>query len=736
MSKIFNEFKIFDTFPKRFKQNISIFHAFESDFAICVTDYDEVYSFGEKYFKSHLGYEDKNVEDNYILISELCDRNIDKFYYFENCLFATSFDQEVFGSGNNEFGHLARGYHSEEHLKPQLIKSLSGKDIIDMTFGKDYCLALSIVGLVYGWGKNLNMCRIDCQKPGIEQRVKHIHTYDYKSVLVYFDGIVYDLEESKDEDTIDLNASISELNDIHKIYLSHKEKKIILRNNGIIDVISLKGWKRFEVCPENLLDTLYYSKQLFLPIENGIQIIDIFHGSSAKYKNISYFEHLIEYQLTFTTILLSEENDVYFNDFELTKLVFQQQILAYTTNKIDFDLEQYLIKTFNTDYSINLKRFRNFNSLPEILESKVKYYYQIGKCSLTKYSAIFVMNDNKVYGIGDNQDGILGLGHKERITEFTLIEELCDQNIEEFFEGNDFMFGRNNKNLIFSWGVNEHGQMARGYESKYNEYLKPIMIDFFENKNIIQISCGYGQCLGLSEDGVIYGWGLNIHGQTGSRSDNRLELTPIRVQISDSLDNRIKFIDCSGRTSCAVTVDGRAYLWGQIIKNDTLVPKLIETNVTKMYTDYFNQFSILTTNEIFKYFANGELAFEEKNVKNIYNYHTFRKDDKIYEQIEKCLFVKTSFSNYHEYYWNRFNRIFGTIHINGDGYLMRPEMELNSNENGKLLKKIFVNVYDRNFEDTFEIIKTIGSGSFGMVFQVQNISNNHVFAVKRIRIKG
>ena len=53
MSEILSEFEIFDTCPKNVKQNIKIFHAFQNDFAICVTNDDKVYAFGEKYFSKN-----------------------------------------------------------------------------------------------------------------------------------------------------------------------------------------------------------------------------------------------------------------------------------------------------------------------------------------------------------------------------------------------------------------------------------------------------------------------------------------------------------------------------------------------------------------------------------------------------------------------------------------------------------------------------------------------------------
>ena len=46
-------------------------------------------------------------------------------------------------------------------------------------------------------------------------------------------------------------------------------------------------------------------------------------------------------------------------------------------------------------------------------------------------------------------------------------------------------------------------------DDKSYEYLKPKRIEFFDNKNIIDISCGERHCLALSSEGLVYGWGDN-----------------------------------------------------------------------------------------------------------------------------------------------------------------------------------------------------------------------------------
>ena len=169
------------------------------------------------------------------------------------------------------------------------------------------------------------------------------------------------------------------------------------------------------------------------------------------------------------------------------------------------------------------------------------------------------MEDNKVYAIGYNKFGITWFGTRiEMSINIQLFQNYIIRISKEFYVGNHCVFARNNKNQIYSWGCNYTGQLAR--KCGYYECSRPMKVEFFENLNIIQISCGFSDRLGLTQEGELYGWGWSGYGQTGSRSE---ELTPIRVKLHVSSD-RIKFIHCCVFTSCAVTVDGRAYLWGYI----------------------------------------------------------------------------------------------------------------------------------------------------------------------------
>ena len=171
-------------------------------------------------------------------------------------------------------------------------------------------------------------------------------------------------------------------------------------------------------------------------------------------------------QSTFTTIHLND-NYIYYKEFQFNEIT---NSLFEITKNIDFSVEEYRNKYHNPNDSQTLREFRISNTLPEILESKVKFYHQINGYNSYNYSAIFVMNDNKVYGIGYNEGGILGLGHNRKVEEFTLIEELCDQNIEEFFEYYSILkrmlYLREIMKTKYSVGViMALDRLARGYES-------------------------------------------------------------------------------------------------------------------------------------------------------------------------------------------------------------------------------------------------------------------------------
>ncbi|XP_075057981.1 putative E3 ubiquitin-protein ligase HERC6 isoform X2 [Mixophyes fleayi] len=67
---------------------------------------------------------------------------------------ALSDDSSVFSWGKNDVGQLGLGKQITNHASPQLVKSLNGVPLVQVTAGGSQSFALSILGIVFGWGKN------------------------------------------------------------------------------------------------------------------------------------------------------------------------------------------------------------------------------------------------------------------------------------------------------------------------------------------------------------------------------------------------------------------------------------------------------------------------------------------------------------------------------------------------------------------------------------------------------
>ncbi|XP_069834360.1 probable E3 ubiquitin-protein ligase HERC6 isoform X2 [Dendropsophus ebraccatus] len=67
---------------------------------------------------------------------------------------ALSADSNVFSWGKNDVGQLGLGKQIPNQASPQLVKSLKGVPLVQVSAGGSQSFALSMLGKVFGWGKN------------------------------------------------------------------------------------------------------------------------------------------------------------------------------------------------------------------------------------------------------------------------------------------------------------------------------------------------------------------------------------------------------------------------------------------------------------------------------------------------------------------------------------------------------------------------------------------------------
>lgn len=168
----------------------------------------------------------------------------------------------------------------------------------------------------------------------------------------------------------------------------------------------------------------------------------------------------------------------------------------------------------------------------------------------------FLTDDGDVYAFGFNNRGPLGVGDEDARTTATKIDALDDIDVIGVENGNGTSFAIAADGTLYGWGSNTNGQLGTGDQE---ERLVPAEISALSNETVVAVSAGVTHTLILTADGEVYGFGSNTDNQV-SLSDDRRVIEPTLV---DGLPENIVAISGEGRTSYAITSDGRVFGWGE-----------------------------------------------------------------------------------------------------------------------------------------------------------------------------
>ena len=187
---------------------------------------------------------------------------------------------------------------------------------------------------------------------------------------------------------------------------------------------------------------------------------------------------------------------------------------------------------YNQSYQCGLPNsnllYRNTINDPTNISVVHNLYGKLVSCG-NEHSLILSKN-NEVYGIGNNEDGVLGLNdlklksYKPILIHFGEKDEYT-KKIKQISCGTVHNLALTEDGKVFSWGAAMGGQL--GHEEKFllktnggvkNYYLsKPTIISKLNDMkiNIKKISCGEAHSIALSNKGNVYSWGFGSNGQLG-----------------------------------------------------------------------------------------------------------------------------------------------------------------------------------------------------------------------------
>ena len=202
----------------------------------------------------------------------------------------------------------------------------------------------------------------------------------------------------------------------------------------------------------------------------------------------------------------------------------------------------------------------------QILELNTENYTLITENGVKKIaSGVFIDNEGKVYTWGENNYGQLGNGTTENsnipICISDLENDLKGKKIKDICSYSNTKIALDDEGKIYTWGENIYGQLGDGTTEDSNV---PICISDLENdlknKEIIRIFEG---SVVIDKEGKVYSWGFDNYGQI---DDESIVDRSNPVCISDLENNlkgkKITDIYFMQKAIIAKDENGKVYTWG------------------------------------------------------------------------------------------------------------------------------------------------------------------------------
>ncbi|EGG13578.1 regulator of chromosome condensation domain-containing protein [Cavenderia fasciculata] len=181
--------------------------------------------------------------------------------------------------------------------------------------------------------------------------------------------------------------------------------------------------------------------------------------------------------------------------------------------------------------------------------------------------------DYNTYAFGRNSERQLGIDthdhQHDMVYDPTPIPSLRGKKIIHISCGPNYTIVVDQNNNIYSFGMNDMGQCGIKVDSNNRVVSKPTKLDFGTNHlglgKIEQIDSGWGHSIFTTDKNEMFVWGSNLHGQCGIGTKGRDIVTLRQIDIGASVA-KIHSISCASCASVAVVErtnrDNDTLIWG------------------------------------------------------------------------------------------------------------------------------------------------------------------------------
>ena len=208
-----------------------------------------------------------------------------------------------------------------------------------------------------------------------------------------------------------------------------------------------------------------------------------------------------------------------------------------------------------------------FPTNPEQLPIRIEALVAGSGIASGEQHTALMASGGQIYSWGNNQHGQRGTGAIQLSTYTTppSMTSITGVPLTALAAGSANTLALDSTGAVWSWGLNEHGQLGVG--SMTYEFVAPQKITALPAK-VTRIAAGEANGLALDDQGALWAWGWNGWRQIGDgtkaatygRIGDKLKPTPVRLE---ALGNaRIVDIAQGWATSALLDNAGRIWTWG------------------------------------------------------------------------------------------------------------------------------------------------------------------------------
>ncbi|VEN73242.1 hypothetical protein EPICR_140003 [Candidatus Desulfarcum epimagneticum] len=184
-----------------------------------------------------------------------------------------------------------------------------------------------------------------------------------------------------------------------------------------------------------------------------------------------------------------------------------------------------------------------------------------------EYNTFVLKEDGSLWGCGYNGEGNLGQNDRTHRSAMTRVPDL--DNIVSLAGGAHHILALDARGDLWAWGYNHVGQVGNNSTARQ---LSPVRVVAPKGspdtylENIIAVSAGMNHSLAVKEDGTVWAWGENYHGRLGYAITGDVnQQLPGQVEYSGGSGFLLGMRAVFGGTrySLALDEDGILWAWGR-----------------------------------------------------------------------------------------------------------------------------------------------------------------------------